>query len=285
MKITRAVALAGAVLVLAGCSSINTNSDQAGLHYSGGSMSDTKFGECVKPGTQEYYGPGDLNYVYPYGERTYEFQDGDAAEQGPISVADKDGNLLRFSGILSFRLNTDCKVLQEFHEAIGLKYGAGDDGVSEWTELLNNYLGTTLESAMNDSGNAYSWQQLYSDASKRAEFVETVKKNLPDYVENLAKGPYFQNFTLTVQRPVPDQRLTDQIASQAENAERINTAATEKDALAAEQAQIQQLVQIFGGWEGYIAYRNQLNCEENAEACIPFLPIPQGSAINVTPGG
>lgn len=284
MKKTRALILLAGVVLLAGCSTISTRPDEAGLHYSGGTGSDIEFKDCIGPGKKEYFGPGDNNYKYPLGDRTYEFKDAEGAERGPISVTDEAGNELLFQGVLSFRLNTDCETLRKFHDAIGLKYGASADGVEQWGELLDVYLGSTLESAMNDSGNSYTWQNLYADAAKRAEFVEDVKKNLPDYVEGLAKGAYFEDFTLTVQRPSLDQRLKDQIADQAEAQERVNTAGREAEALGAEQAQIEKLVQIFGGWEGYIAYRNQIACE-NGGTCIPFVPIPSGSGINITPGG
>jgi hypothetical protein len=48
---------------------------------------------------------------------------------------------------------------------------------------------------------------------------------------------------------------------------------------------MRQLVQLLGP-DGYILYRNSLACEDDdsGTACIPFLPVPQGGAINVTPG-
>lgn len=183
--------------------------------------------------------------------------------------------------MLSFSLNTECKVLQQFHERIGLKYGASKDGISEWNELLADYLGQPLRSAMRDAAANYTWRELYSDSAKRTEWENDVKELLPEYVTDLAEGDFFTKFTLLSQVPQPGGALLRQITEQNTQVERLNTIEAQKAAQDAEIEQTRQLVELLGP-EGYILYRNQLNCEEDdAKGCIPFLPIPQGSDIVV----
>lgn len=285
MKMRKRGALAAATLglvVLTGCSSVNTNSDEQGVAYDAGTFSDTSFDECVEPGTQEFYGPGDLTYVYPAGTRTYTFDEG--GDRAAIDIVDRDGQPLTVAGILTFTLPSECEVLQQFHERIGLKYGASSDGVQEWGSLLNDYLGQPLRAAMRDAANDFTWRELYSDAAKQDEFAATVRDALPGYVEDLAGGDYFTGFTLLPQAPQPGPALLQQIEEQNTQTERLNTIEAQRLALDAERQQIEELVRILGP-DGYIAYRNQLQCEANSESCVPYLPIPQGSDIVVSPGG
>lgn len=287
MKVTRAVSLGVGAMLLAGCSSINTNSDQVGLHYSAGSLSDTTFDECVPRNKHNFDGPGDLHYVYPAGTRTYKFKDhAQGAEQGAITIVSKDNVRMTVEGILNFSLNTDCDVLKEFHERIGLKYDASGDGVGRWTELLQDYLGVALESSMKANGRDYTWGDLYYDEGKRQSWIDDVLEDLPGEVKEVARGDFFdpKAYTMLVPQPQPPEDLLDQLQQQQVQAERINTIDAQKAAQAAEIQQIRDLVAIFGP-DGYILYRNQLQCEQHSDSCIPFLPVPQGANINVTPGG
>jgi hypothetical protein len=273
------------VILLAGCSTVSTESDQVALHYDAGAFSDTTFENCVKPGEMNIDGPGDNHYVYPAGQRTYKFAEAAGAEQKPFSVTTKDNAQMTAAGILGFEINTDCDVLQKFHVAIGLKYHVDENGIKDWVPLMNDYLGQQLQACMNSAASGYTVDELYQDSAKRAAWGEDVKKCLPQAIKDFAHGDYFDHFTLVLQRPLPSQRYLDQLSEQQVQAERIDTIEAQKQAQAAELAQIQQLVQTFGGWEGYIAYRNQLNCEQNADSCVQFLPIPQGTGVNITPGG
>lgn len=284
MNRRKLAALAITGLTLTACSSMSTEPDQSGLQYGAGPIESTHFVTCVKPGNREVGGVFDDFYAYPQGTRTYTFDK--PGDRGVIDVADKDGQPLTVAGILTFQLNTDCKTLQKFHERIGLKYGASEDGVAQWGDLLDDYLGQPLRSAMRDAAAGYGWRDLYSDASKRTEWEKKVKELLPEYVTDLAGGDYFVDFTLLVQTPLPGAGLLQQIEEQNTQAERLNTIQAQKAAQDAEIAQIQQLVAVLGP-DGYILYRNQLNCEDDdaATACVPFLPIPQGSSITVVPGG
>lgn len=279
MNARKLAALPVAAVVLAGCAA--TEPDQAGLQYGAGPIEATKFAACVEPGQREQLGIFDNFYAYPAGTRTYTFDD--PGDRAVVDVADKDGQPLTVAGILTFSLTGDCEALQKFHERIGLKYGASEKGVAQWGDLLDDYLGQPLRSAMRDAAADYTWRELYSDAAKRTEWENAVKELLPEYVADLAQGAYFTGFTLLVQTPQPGGGLLRQIEEQNTQAERLNTIEAQKTAQAAEIEQMRQLVELLGP-DGYVLYRNQLNCEQGAEGCIPFLPIPQGASINVTPG-
>jgi PAS domain-containing protein len=265
------------VMVLTGCSSMSTAPDNAGLQYGSGPIEATEFATCVDPGTREWGGIFDSFYAYPAGTRTYTFDD--PGDRAAIDIADKDGQPLTVAGVLTFTLNTDCNVLQQFHERIGLKYGASEDGVQQWGDLLNDYLGQPLRSAMRDAAGTYTWRELYSDPGKRTEWENRVKELLPQYVENLAQGDFFTSYTLLAQVPTPGGGLLGQIEEQNRQQERLNTIEAQKAAQQAEIEQMRQLVELLGP-EGYIRYRNQLNCEQGG-TCVPFMPVPEGSDLIV----
>lgn len=269
-----------ALIAVTGCSA-STEPDQVGLQYGSGPIEATKFTACAGPGQREGLGIFDKFYAYPAGTRTYTFDD--PGDRPAIEIADKDGQPLTVPGVLTFSLNTDCEMLQQFHERIGLKYGASGEGVEQWAELLADYLGQPLRSAMRDAAAIYTWKELYSDATKRTAWENEVKELLPQYVEDLAEGEFFRNFTLLVQVPVPGGNLLAQITERNTQVERLNTIEAQKAAQNAEIEQMRELVELLGP-NGYILYRNQLRCEEGEAGCIPFLPIPEGSDI-VVPGG
>lgn len=282
MNLKRALATIAAVAMLTGCSSVSTNSDQQALSYDAGSFSSTSFQNCVKPNARDWSGPGDDGYVYPAGTRTYTFDD--PGDRAVVDIADKDGQPLTVAGILTFSLPADCDTLKEFHERIGLKYGASSDGVAQWGELLDDYLGQPLRSAMRDAASGYAWRDLYSNAEVRTEWEEKVKELLPRYVRDLAQGDYFTGFTLLSQVPQPGGGLLGQIEEQNTQVERLNTIQAQAEAQAKEIEQMRQLVDLLGE-EGYLRYRNQLQCEANSVSCVPYLPLPEGSGVVVNPGG
>jgi hypothetical protein len=284
VNVRKLAVVAATGLALTACSSMSTEPDQSGLQYGAGPIESTHFVTCVKPGNREVGGIFDEMYAYPAGTRTYTFDK--PGDRAVVDIADKDGQPLTVAGILTFQLNADCATLQKFHERIGLKYGASSDGVTKWGELLDDYLGQPLRSAMRDAAANYTWRELYSDAAKRTEWENAVKDLLPQYVKDLAQGDFFTHFTLLAQTPQPGGGLLRQIEEQNTQAERLNTIEAQKAAQAAEIDQMRQLVELLGP-DGYVLYRNQLNCEDGSDktACVPFLPLPQGSAINVVPGG
>lgn len=291
----RVFALPAAVLVLTGCSSISTQPDEVGVHYANGVATSIAFKNCVGRGTQNWDSPGDDHYKYPAGQRTFKFNNDKDRESNPFVVTSKDNIRMTVDGILRFNLNTDCKVLRSFHENIGRKYTAYDDDNDTtsvgWKNMLNDYLGTAQQRALQLSASQFNWQDLYLNQTVRNEFESAVAAALPKYVTGLAgtsgdpKEEYFQNFSLTLQQPQPPQALLDQIQAQQVAAQSVNTVNAQKAATDARVKQIEELVKVLGPY-GYILYMNQQNCTDgdSSTQCSQVLPVPAGSNINVTPG-
>lgn len=288
MRLRKIAALALAGLALAGCASANTNSDQVAVVYDAGSFGeDTVFNDCQGNNLNEYYDPGSLVYLYPRGQRTYEFSNAEDAEQPPITIVSRDGVEMTVAGLLPFTLATDCETLRKFHERIGLQYGAnGQDLPTEWVPLLRKYLGGPLTSVMISTAVNYDWRMLRDDQATRDQWFAQIIEQLPRRVDQLAGGNYFGNeFSLEIPAVVPPSELRDQIREQQVQAERVATINAQATAQAAEINQMRQLVDLLGP-EGYILYRNQVRCEtEDAHGCVPYLPLPTGSDVVVQPGG
>lgn len=274
-KILAAIALL-LILLTTGCTVATAQPDQVGLTYDAGEFSSTTFQACFKRGEKTVDGPGDEHFAYPAGQRTYEFTGAKKSESGPLVAPSKDNIQMDVSGFVSFELNTDCKVLRQFHELIGLKYGASADGVQDWTSLLNLYLGQPLQRAVNVAVGEYTWkEEAYDPSGKiRDDLQKRVERALPDYVAGAAdSGDFFKKFTVTLQKPVPPQQLADQLRDQQVEAEKVNTISSKQAALDAELRQNQALIQRLGV-NGYLAYRNLENCEDGDKAteCIPMFP-------------
>ncbi len=283
---TKILLLGAAMLSMSACAVVDTQPDQAGLLYSSGPIESRTFDTCVGPSTKErgdWIG-GD-GYVYPAGQRTYNFNGdgGDNIERGDISVVTKDEATVNLRGLLTFTLNTECEVLQEFHERIGLKYGASAEGVTNWTGLLNDYLGTPLQDAAKREARAYTWRELYTDDAKKQEFIDKVVESLPGAIKGLAGGEYFTpGFTLQVPTVLPPQGLLDQIAEQQTQAERLATIDSQAAANAKEAENVQRMVDILGQ-DNYLLWQNLRDCGDGNSntPCIPFLPVPAGGSVNV----
>ena len=279
-KIFVLLSLLGFAFLSTGCSVATAEPDQVGLTYNAGPLSSTSFDACYAPGEKTVDGPMDKHFSYPAGQRTYEFTGGENSESGVLVAPSSDNIQMGVSGFISFELNTDCAVLQAFHESIGLKYGASANGVEEWTPLLNLYLGQPLQRAVNVAVGEHDWKALAYDPS--GEVRDAVQKRvaevLPDYVAGAAdSGDFFQNFSVTLQKPTPPQQLADQLRDQQVAAEQVNTIDSRQAAIDAEIAQNRALIDQLGV-EGYLAYRNLENCEDGDDAtqCIPMFP---GSSV------
>ncbi len=277
--------------LLTGCSTVSTNSDQAAAVFDSGWFGeDTTFKDCQGSNINDYYSPGTIGYIYPKGQRTYEFdtakRDAGNAESGNIEIVSSDGATLQVAGLLNFTLNTECEILRQFHDRIGLKYGASEEGVGDWAPLLNNYLGIPLRDTLKIEARNYTARDLYFDTNgTRQKWIDAAIKALPAEVKELAEGAYFEGFTLKVPDIFLPENLKRQIDEQLVQVERLATIDAQAEASAREREQLRGLLELFGGWEGYVAYRNLIACEENADRCAPFIPVPQGSDILITPGG
>lgn len=269
------VALSAAALILTGCSTVSTQSDQVSLHYAAGPLSDTKFENCVTTGTRNIDGYGDKHYTYPAGQRTFTFaKDGKDVDSAAFTVA--AGNVeLVLSGVARFSLNTDCDTLRKFHEQIGLKYGAYvDDGETGWNKMIATYVLQPLQRAMNDATNGADWVSLYNDPSAKAAWEKRVGELLPQYVEQTAGGEYFKDFQLTLQKPALPDQLQSALLAQQVAIQNQQTQVETNRTLELEREGIQSLVQLLGP-EGYNVYTAL------KDGKITFMPIPEGSSVIV----
>lgn len=283
-KMVAAVAALAVVAVLIGllvCTRFSTAPDQTGLHYSAGPLSATKFEECIEPSSRVWNGPADKHYAYPSGQRTFSFglgaPDGTALDSGSLIALTKDNIELTVNGVVTFTLNTDCDTLREFHEEIGLKFDAAMDGnnVSDgWRSMLNVYMAQSLQRAINDATQSLEWRSLYNDPAVKETWEAEVKENLPRYVKQAMGGDYFDNFSVTIQKPELPADLAEalratQVAVEQNNAqkERNETVQTELDS-------IRSLVEVLGpdGYNTYAAIK---------DGKISIYPIPQGSSVIV----
>jgi hypothetical protein len=275
-------------MVLTGCSSVSTPPDQVALHYKAGPIESTKFSDCVGASERAWDGPGDKHFVYPAGQRTYDFKaDGAGADSPALTVVaggtgekGKDTQVeLKQDGTLTFTFaTTDCETLRAFHEKIGLKYGADKAGVRDLDSLLDVYLGGPLQRALSEATQGVDWKTYYSDATVRNEVEKKASELLPAYVEELAGGEYFTNFSVQLQRPSLPQELVDALKATQVAIEENNAQKERNVQVQSELESIKALVEVLGP-EGYNTYQAIKGGK------ISVMPIPQGSDVVLSPQG
>lgn len=271
------VAFVFAVVVLFANTSISTEPDQQGLWYKAGPFTSTSFDHCVVPGTRQLTGGlADKTFVYPAGQRTYEFANG-SPDTGAIVALTKDNIELTTSGVVRFYLTTDCKTLQAFHEKIALKENAAMNGgeTSEgWHKVLRVYLQASLQRAVNEATQEFNWKELYNDVAVKAEWEKKVSELLPRFVQQGMDGEYFQNYSLTIQKPTLPEELVKALQD-TQTAIEQNNAQKERNATVQTEAEsIKRLVDILGP-DGYNTY------QAIKDGRMPIYTIPQGSGVNV----
>lgn len=272
--------------VFAACSTVSTEPDEVALHYSGGEFSSKKFQNCVPASKRERTGPGETYYVYPKGQRTFSFTGKAGAESKPIAVT-TGSQEVNVGGFVTFTLNTDCKVLRNFHEKVGKKYEAYKDGKGGkgWNEFLNDYIYVPLNATLNNAAGAIktpegqsaeqNWYLLYTSDSTRKEFEKYVKENLPAEIETTLGAQFITVNAVAISKPTIDDGLKASLAqkeqnrleneAQKEQNEKVRTQYdTIKDCLATGLDK-QSCTLIYLSQNG---------------ANIPFLPVPQGGAVN-----
>lgn len=253
MTRTRGIATAGALLaaacILTGCTSVSTEPDQVALQYEGGSFSSKKYGTQVPPSKKEWFGPGDVTYVYPIGQRSYDATGGDGSERGPFTSSSKDSVEMATPLSLTLDLKTDAATLREFHEKIGLKYKAFyEDGTKDstgispgWRRMLDFYIGQSLDTTVDRVLAGQAWRDAYGKAEVRTAIETAVRNELPGIVKAKMGGDYFENYAVQVQRPVPtNPDLLKAIADNQNQVAQAEAAKAKADAdLKTAQAQIE----------------------------------------------
>ncbi|PZG21132.1 SPFH domain-containing protein [Nonomuraea aridisoli] len=264
-----------AVAALSGCSITNVEPDEGGIVYDAGMFSSTKFQECLSPSTRDISGPGDEGYRYPNGQRTYDFSGRDESEGSQITSVSRDGQVMTMSGGLTFYFSaSDCKKLQSFHENIGKKYAAYEsDG---WTRMLQFYIGNSVERAMDEATLKYNWRDLYADPAKKALWEQDMAKLTNQYVAALTQGQYFERLQFIIRQPEPPEAIVNAQTETQAAQERQKAQEAENTRALTELKSLEQLAKVLGP-QGAILYK------AIQDGKISIVPVPTGSAVNVTP--
>jgi len=261
-------------------STASTGPDQVALHYKGGAFTSKRFSDCIAPSNRVFDGPGDSHFSYPSSQTNFVF-DADAGSDGVrITFVTRDGIEMAVEGVTNFLLNTSCEpitiegtdytggALQRFHELIGNRYQAymTEDGQrsSGWRQMLNVYIARPLDTAIDRSGQNFTYTELYTDPLKKAAWEQDVLEQLPDLINRQTDGEtaFFQNFAITLQKPEPPQAIKDALVEQQEAVARAKAAeaeATSREAAAkaqinvekAEAAKINERIKVLGR-DGYL---------------------------------
>ncbi len=281
--IVAATLMVGLMLMGTGCSTVSTEPDEAALHYSGGSFSSKNFKDCISPSDRQYDGPGDTHYIYPAGQRTFSFTGAEGSEASPIAVTTGSQEVL-VGGFVTFTLNTDCETLRDFHEKVGMKYKAYKDG-GGWDDFLNDYIAVPLNATLNEAAGAIkapegqtadqNWYLLYTKADTQRAFEEYVKANLPTEIEQTLGEDFITVNAVSISKPTVSEALKAKLSA-VEEARLDNVAQKERNAQVRTQFDtISDCLKT-----GLDAENCTLIFLSQSGAEIPFLPIPQGGAVN-----
>lgn len=216
MNKTLPLMLAAGALALAGCSSISTESDLTAVQYAGGAIQSKAFKGCVASSTKHWGGIGDAFYAYPASQRNFVFDSGaQNKDAGSFTFVTKDGIEMTVTGVANFNLNTDCTTLQAFHEKIGNRYHAYFDNGSTipdgWRQVLTDYVGRPLDTAIDRAGQKYDSEALYNDSTTKAAWETDVVALLPELVNRQTDGDeeFFKAWAITLQKPDLPQSIKD----------------------------------------------------------------------------
>jgi hypothetical protein len=292
----------GAVAIaatLASCSEVYTNSSEKALEYQGGSFDGKNYVACHEPGQHEYPGAGNTFKYYPIGQRDFTFSNAkDArADMAALTVTTRDTQELIVNGTVKLTLNTDCNRfkdptgkawpggrLQMFHELIGRKYHAyNDEGDRDqgdgWSDMLQNYVGAALDSAMDRAALQYNQLDLYSDVKAKIAWQDAVKDELPGILRQLTQGvDMFKVNAVLIQKPTVRGNIADALS--AAQAATLRAKAADIDAAAAKN--------FPGGFPAYQVYQQQQAVNEAIKAGnvkVQVVQAPSGSGVIVQPGG
>lgn len=302
-----AILVAGAAalsLSLAGCT-VSAASDEVLVHKGGGIIEEPKEKGCVMAATRELEKPGDSYFIYPQGQRVYDFTGTkDVADGSPISVVSKDGQTLTIPGTLTFTLTSDCSALHAFHDSIGNKdrayFESGETSSPGWVQLLNRYMRPALDSTLDRVAKNYTWKELYSDPSIKDKLNKEVNDSVRTLINQQLEGDheFFVGFSALIQQPVADPELVASVKANEVSVAQANAAKTkaEADAAAAQAAAKAQVAQkqaeltvkqleaqiqaaTIAPWKSPEAYNNYLAIQKGLN---PFQPT-YGSVQPVVP--
>lgn len=304
MKRIIMLAVLAAVAILTGCSAPSTQADEVFVHKGSGISEGHENKGCVTPATREINwgtGMGDDYYAYPANARVFDFRGVDGSDRGPFEVVSKDGQTLTIPGTLSFTLNTNCDVLQKFHDRIGNRYQAymeDNQTGAGWAKVLNLYMAPALDASLDRLAKQYTWNELRSDPTIKDKINSDVATTVTRLVNQQMEGEeeYFGGFQPLITQPIAPETLVASVRSQEEAvaAARATQAKAEADAAglqAAAKAQVAQKeaelkvaqieaqiraseIRSYGGAE---AYAKKLAIEKGLN---PYQPSYGNSIVN-----
>ena len=280
------------VLLFVRPTTVSTGPDQVALHYSDGAFTPRRFKDCVSSSTRVWDGPGDKHFSYPASQRNYVF--GEGGDRATATFVTKDGIEMNVEGVAAFMLNTDCATLQKFHDLIGNRYAAYMDstdgnGSQGWLQMLSVYISRPLETAIDRAGQKYTYTELYTDPTVKAEWERDVLALMPELVGRQIDGDeeFFTDFAITLQKPVPPEAVKAALigqqesvarakAKEAEAAAQVKAAQAQIEVEKAEAAKIAERIAVLGR-DGYLkqyAIDHGLN---------PYQPTTGGLITNSNP--
>lgn len=270
MKKKLAAIVAASALVLTGCMTINTQPDEQAIRYSDPSFGAKQFQECYGPSAYSMKSVFNDGYVYPAGQRVYNFSEG--GDGGTFSVATKDGVTLVVEGAVRFRLTDDCNLFREFHERIGLKISAFED--EGWREFLKVYLRAPINRALTDATQGMEWQEIYANPEAKKSWERKVQELLPVYVEQTIGGNYVTDYEVTLQKPILPEPLENALRDTQVAVEQQKAQEARNEQVNTELESIQKLVDVLGP-DAYNVY------QAIKDGKVNVLPIPQGAGVFV----
>lgn len=215
-KVIGAIALAMvAAISLSGCST-SAASDEIFVHKGNGIFESKGDKGCVQPSDREISGAMDDYFAYPANQRVYAFTGAEGDDGAPFEVVSKDGQTLKTPGTLAFSLNTQCEVLQKFHDKIGNRHEAYmTDGKTSagWVKMLNIYFRPALDATLDRVAKQYNWRDLYSDPAIKDEINKQVNAQVAALIDQQFEGDekFFVNYSALIQQPRADQALVDAV--------------------------------------------------------------------------
>lgn len=286
MKRMNAVALLAGTALLTGCSITIPEPDQKGIVYDAGLFSDTTFQNCVNPGVRDVSGWGDQGFVYPAGQRTFEFaadpndvegsRTKPGAESGPLSMWTKDPLEMRVSGVVTFSLTSDCKTLRSFHEQIGLKYEAYTD--EGWNRLLSVYVAQPLDRALDAASKEFAWRDLtYANPQSKQDWEAKVAEYMTQFLREQGGTAFFEKFSVTLQQPQPPAEVRKAMAA-VQQAQEENTAQKAKNEKARTELEAIKALKDVLGPQGAVMW------QAIKDGRIQMIVTDTGQ-INITPNG
>lgn len=180
------------LLVLLFNSVKKTPRDEIGISYGGGPVEGARFQRVVKPGSSLFVnGFADKLYLYPVTQRNYivssRTDEGDLQGEDVVQAPSKDRIQVGFQIATYFKLNTDK--LQEFHEQIGLKYGAWEE--TGWNRMLNDSFRQQIEFALQREARKYDVADIYANAEVLLQIQREIGVALKDNVARILGDEYF----------------------------------------------------------------------------------------------